>query len=121
MRNEIVEGGFGEENYLVNSEGEENRKESVQKKPEAGTQLPIASSESSNFSDEKEETSTPPRETWSKKLDFILACVGFAVGLGNVWRFPYLCYKNGGGMCKVLISITIIFLVSTIKSNLPLY
>ncbi|GCC19407.1 hypothetical protein chiPu_0018362 [Chiloscyllium punctatum] len=37
------------------------------------------------------------RPVWNNKLQYILAQIGYSVGLGNVWRFPYLCQKNGGG------------------------
>ena len=38
-----------------------------------------------------------PRGQWANKAEYFLAIAGQIIGLGNVWRFPYLCYKNGGG------------------------
>nr|XP_015811906.2 sodium- and chloride-dependent betaine transporter [Nothobranchius furzeri] len=37
------------------------------------------------------------RGHWANKIEYLLVVAGNVVGLGNVWRFPYLCYKNGGG------------------------
>jgi neurotransmitter:Na+ symporter, NSS family len=37
------------------------------------------------------------KEHWNSRLAFIMAAIGSAIGLGNVWRFPYICYANGGG------------------------
>lgn len=38
--------------------------------------------------------------SWSNELDLIVNCIGYSVGLGNLWRFPFVAYKNGGGEIK---------------------
>ncbi|CAK8678745.1 unnamed protein product [Clavelina lepadiformis] len=40
---------------------------------------------------------SPRQVTWSRSWDFMFATAGWSIGLGNMWRFPYLCYQYGGG------------------------
>ncbi|XP_061249912.1 sodium-dependent neutral amino acid transporter B(0)AT1 [Bos javanicus] len=61
---------------------------------------------------EREESSSRP--TWDNKAQYMLTCVGFCVGLGNVWRFPYLCQSHGGG------AFMIPFLILLVLEGIPL-
>lgn len=57
---------------------------------------------------------TDKRENWSARSGFIIAAIGSAVGLGNIWRFPYVAYENGGG------AFVIPYLVAIFAAGLPL-
>lgn len=55
------------------------------------------------------------RGNWGKPIEFVLSCLNYAVGLGNVWRFPHLAFRNGGGIF-LLVSFFMVFII-----GLPLF
>ncbi|GAA1465361.1 sodium-dependent transporter [Nocardiopsis exhalans] len=55
-----------------------------------------------------------PREQWGTRAGFLLAAIGSAVGLGNIWRFPYIAYDNGGG------AFLLPYLIALLTAGIPL-
>lgn len=56
----------------------------------------------------------PKRETFSGRKAFLMAAIGSAVGLGNIWRFPYTTYENGGG------AFIIPYIIALLTAGIPL-
>ncbi|XP_058475789.1 sodium-dependent neutral amino acid transporter B(0)AT1-like isoform X2 [Solea solea] len=79
--------------------------------PNQGLDLRILSYDDLERMD-KEEASDRPK--WDNKAQYILTCVGFCIGIGNVWRFPYLCQSHGGG------AFLIPYLILLVLEGMPL-
>ncbi len=78
----------------------------------------ILSRKSSPYNDEAEiayNAETQVRGTWAHKTDFLLSALGYVIGFGNIWRFPYLVYLNGGG------TFLIPYLVMLVSVGLPMF
>ncbi|XP_017051843.1 sodium-dependent nutrient amino acid transporter 1 [Drosophila ficusphila] len=75
--------------------------------PQNGT-----SNEVANGSPEKKdaEKQTVERTNWGNGLEFLMSCISVSVGLGNVWRFPFTAYENGGG-AFLIPYIIVLFLI----------
>jgi|GEM_PF-425755 len=63
---------------------------------------------------ESESLQAPPREQWSGQLGFLIAAIGSAIGLGNIWRFPGVAYTNGGG------AFIVPYVIALLAAGLPI-
>ncbi|EDV59240.1 sodium- and chloride-dependent glycine transporter 1 [Drosophila erecta] len=77
----------------------------------ANTQPPTTTASRKDKRIERDEN----RGQWNSKSEFILSLLGYAIGIGNVWRFPYLCYRSGGA------AFLIPYILMVLLAGIPLF
>ena len=60
--------------------------------------------------EKEEEEGGKARQEWSNPIEFLLSCISMSVGLGNVWRFPFTAYENGGGAFLIPYLVVLMFI-----------
>lgn len=85
---------------------QEEREEPIDK---MHTGIPVGERMNTDLPDSGPCSTQQPRDKWANKYEFLFAMAGEIIGLGNVWRFPYLCYKNGGGVFFIPYIIFLLF------------
>ena len=69
---------------------------------------PVNDSEGEESPEALKQKEENKREQWDNKVQFLLTLIGYAIGLGSVWRFPYLVARNGGS--KYIINLVAVLL-----------
>ena len=72
---------------------------------EASIPMNAMDNQSSLLGTDSDSSSQAERPVWSRRIEYLLSLFGYSVGLANIWRFPYLCMRNGGGMDRFVVIV----------------
>ncbi|CAL8110031.1 unnamed protein product [Orchesella dallaii] len=114
----IINTGFTEEpndstlpSYIgADSDYEKNENDKSEKALQESS-----SPDQNGISNPDDENESNAKETWGRPIQFLLSCISMSVGLGNIWRFPFTAYQNGGG------AFLLPYFVSLLLVGRPMY
>ena len=72
---------------------------------DASIPMNVMDNQSSLLGTDSDSSSQAERPVWSRRIEYLLSLFGYSVGLANIWRFPYLCMRNGGGMDRFVVIV----------------